>query len=534
MFRKAGYLALIFFGLLAFFNAIRHPFVHDDVVFILKNPHITELNHWTEAFKLPAASDGINTYYRPVLEIIYRLEYHFFGPHPFGFHLFNIIVHIINGLLLFCLLLKLDLPERIAWAVSLLFLIHPVQTEAVACIAGISNLWMALGVLLALNAYLRKWYAVSLLFFVIACLSKEQAVMFVPLVIVIDCYKSVIARRAKPDEAISLNFPSWFCWVLVAGVLLWLRHFVTGASLLKDIMASPGELYLRLAAIPRCLGMDLRLIFLPYDLHYYRSTDILQSNGISWILALLSIAGIFYIFKRWPQARPTMILGFGWFLAALLPVLNIAPLINEYSFILTAEHFLYLPIVGILIVVLFVADHFLKHFRELLLGLIVVSCLSLTWYQNTSWRSETALFERMLQYEPHFGRGHLLLAKAYYFNGRPDLAEGHFNKAFTIMSAYAKRASNVTAEKFYLGFEKEILFDWAQNEAAMGQWKWSLDKYRQATAIDGKDASLYNNMAFVYLHLGDKKDAYLNLERALQVDPSFVQARINLKKLGVP
>src|SRR5208283_2635269 len=103
--------------------------------------------------------------------------------------------------------------------------------------------------------------------------------------------------------------------------------------------------------------------------------------------------GIFYALYRWPQARPTLILGLGWFLAALLPVLNIVPLINEYSFILTPEHFLYLPIVGILIVVVWAADHFLKHFRKLLLGIVVGSCLLLTWHQNTFWRSEIALFE---------------------------------------------------------------------------------------------------------------------------------------------
>ena len=76
------------------------------------------------------------------------------------------------------------------------------------------------------------------------------------------------------------------------------------------------------------------------------------------------------LFNDWPQARPTLILGFGWFLASLFPVLNIVPLINEYSFILTPEHFLYLPIVGILIVVVTAADHFLKHFRKLLLGIV--------------------------------------------------------------------------------------------------------------------------------------------------------------------
>ena len=519
---KAGYLALVFFGLFAFFNAIQHPFVHDDVVFILKNPHITDLNHWVEVFKIPAASDGINTYYRPVLEIIYRLEYHFFGPHPAGFHWVNIMVHIANGLLFFGLLQKLNFAKHVAWIIALLFLIHPLQSEAVACIAGISNLWMALGILLALNAYLNKWYTVSLLCFVLAFLSKEQALMFVPLVIVID-----YSRGEK-------NFRRWFLAGLVACILLWLRQCVTGASLLKDIMVSPGELYLRLAAIPRVLGMDLRLIFCPYDLHYYRSTDILQSNSIAWIIFLISILGLFYAFNRWSQARGTLILGLGWFLAALFPVLNIAPLINEYSYILTAEHFLYLPIVGILIIAVCAADYFLKHFRKLLFGIVVTSCLLLTWHQNTFWSSEIALFERMLQFEPNFGRGHLLLAKAYYFKGRPERAEEHFEKALTIMSGYAKKASNSTAKRFYLGFVKEILFDWAQNDSAMGHWTQALDKYKRAAVVDGKDASLYNNMAFVYLHMGDKKDAYLSLEQALRIAPLFTQARRNLEQLGAP
>jgi tetratricopeptide (TPR) repeat protein len=359
-------------------------------------------------------------------------------------------------------------------------------------------------------------------FFVIAFLSKEQGILLVPLVMVID-----YSRGQK-------NFRSWFFWILAACVLLWLRQGVTGASLLKDMTVSPGELYLRLAAIPRDIGMYVRLIFFPYDLHYYRSTDILQSNSVSWILALISMAGILYAFNRWSQARGVLILGLGWFLAALLPVLNIAPLINEYSFIFTPEHFLYLPIVGILIVAVSAADHFLKHFRKLLLGVVIISCLLLTWYQNTFWKSEIALFERMLRFEPDFGRGHLLLAKAYYFNNRPQDADEHFEKAFTIMSAYAKKSTNLKAEKFYLGFVKEILFDWAQNDSAMGHWTMGLDKYKRAAAIDGKDASLYNNMAFVYLHLGDKKDAYLSLQQALRIDPSFAQARRNLDQLSAP
>ncbi len=91
----------------------------------------------------------------------------------------------------------------------------------------------------------------------------------------------------------------------------------------------------------------------------------------------------------------------------------------------------------------------------------------------------------------------------------PEKADAHFEKALMIMSAYAKKAANLTAKKFYLKFEKEILFDWAQNDWALGRWRQSLGKLKQGTVIDGKDATLYNNMAFAYLHLGDRKDAYL-------------------------
>ena len=123
----------------------------------------------------------------------------------------------------------------------------------------------------------------SLLFFVIAFLSKEQSVLFVPLLMVID-----YSRGKK-------NFRSWIFFSIAAWFLMWLRQLVTSESLFKHIMASPGEFYLRLAAIPRVLEMDLRLILCPYDLHYYRSTDILQSNSLSWGLALIGISVIFYV-----------------------------------------------------------------------------------------------------------------------------------------------------------------------------------------------------------------------------------------------
>ncbi len=517
---RAGGLALVFFGLLAFVNSIQHPFVHDDVVFILKDPHIRDLTHWYSAFQVPAARGGLNTYYRPLLEIIYRLEFWIWGPNPYGFHFVNHLVHIANGLLVFGLLMALRWPVHVAWITALVFLIHPVQTEAVSCISGISNLAMAFFVLLALHAYVREKLVLALLCFTTAFLGKEQAAMFVPLIIVIDCYRD----RKNPA--------AWVLFGLATLVLLALRQAVTGASLLKAIAVSPYEFYLRLAAIPQDLGMYLRLIVWPADLHYYRSTNILGPQTAHWAGALAFVLVLVLTVQRFKEARATLYFGLGWFLAALLPVLNIAPLINEYALILTPEHFLYLPIVGIVLLLVSAADRFLMHFKKLLLGLVIFVCLVLTWYQNGFWRSEIVLFERMLRYEPEFGRGHLLLAKAYYFRGHPREARFHFSKAYQIMSGYAAKSANAVSGQFYAKIRKEILFDWAENDFLQNQWAQSLTKLKMAASIDGQDPAIYNNMAFAYLHLGQKQNAYQSLKQALRLDPSFTQARDNLVQLS--
>ncbi|MCA9402030.1 MAG: hypothetical protein KC713_10400, partial [Candidatus Omnitrophica bacterium] len=150
-------LLLIVIGLMCFGNAIQHPFVHDDKVFILNNPYISDFNlkniflQTSETNKLyPLA----NTYYRPFLNIIYRWQYQLMGFNAHGYHLFNIILHILNALIVYLLMFRLSLGKK-GWSfvIALFFLVHPVQSEAVACVAGISNLMFAYFFLLALYFY---------------------------------------------------------------------------------------------------------------------------------------------------------------------------------------------------------------------------------------------------------------------------------------------------------------------------------------------------------------------------------------------
>ncbi|MFA5260188.1 MAG: hypothetical protein WC450_03045, partial [Candidatus Omnitrophota bacterium] len=159
---------LVLLGCLNFFQTLSFPFVHDDLVFIRNNPDISRLDNWREIFaRVPEPQGIVNFYHRPGLELLYRIQYMFFKFDAGAYHGFNVVLHILNGLLLFYVLMRilsgyeeslgrachradgqagplrfLFIPPSLwlAWSVAVIFVIHPVQTESVACVSGVSNL----------------------------------------------------------------------------------------------------------------------------------------------------------------------------------------------------------------------------------------------------------------------------------------------------------------------------------------------------------------------------------------------------------
>ncbi len=162
-----------------------------------------------------------------------------------------------------------------------------------------------------------------------------------------------------------------------------------------------------------------------------------------------------------------MIFGAGWFLLAQAPTLNIIPIVNEYSFLLAAEHFMYFPLIGILFFAaglgLYVYSEVEQEKRERInawSGLLFI-CVSfifmvITIKQNTYWRSDIALFERTVQFERKFGRGHLLLAQAYAANQEWEKALVEYSKAMAIMQDYLKKVKNEKVKPFYQDYIHQI------------------------------------------------------------------------------
>ncbi|HLF18283.1 MAG TPA: tetratricopeptide repeat protein [Candidatus Omnitrophota bacterium] len=526
-------------GLLAFGNAVNHPFVHDDIVFIEDNPHIKEIN-LVDIFLYTSSSAGktpvINTYWRPLLELFYRLEYKLVGLNPAGYHFINVLIHILNSFLIYQIMFLVSNKRKaFALALAVVFLIHPVQTEAVACVSGISNLLFTLLILGSLLLYVRSAgqkkpgsFWASLALFILALLTKEQAVILPFLILLYElCFL---------DKRRALFKPGIYCYFLILLFYLAFRNYYIG-SVLSHIGTNTSELWLRLLATPRVLLMYLRVLFLPYDLHYYRSTDILQPFLLPTILLAIFLVVVFLVVQRttWPK-KTLLIFSVGWVLLCWGPVSTILPLINEYSLILTSEHFLYLPMVGVFLFLFTSIEGWTQRNSQRSLWVFLLVCvisLAVTIRQNTFWRGEIPLFQRTLRYQSEFGRVHSLLAGAYFWERQYPQAIQEYKKAYAIMSGYLPKSQDKKSTKFYREFLKTICFNMAHSYEALHQYEEALHWLQQAIALDPGDTTLYNNLGIDLARLKKPLEAKEHFEKALAIDPGNVMAKTNLATIYI-
>jgi len=537
-------LVLTFFGIFAYANAINHPFVHDDVVFILKNPSLAKLDIGNFFIQQSAANSefsSINQYYRPLLELVNKLLYRIIHLNPHGFHFFNVLLHIANSFLVYSVIRIITGNRKsISLITAIFFLLHPVQSEAVACIAGISNLVFAFLCLTSFYFYMvsisadgrkRKFlvYLFSLLLFSLALLAKEQSVVLPVIIVAYElCFVASSEKIFKRFQYVAGFF------IILAGYFI-LRNIL--ASTPMHILAEKHELWLTLLAIPRSLLVYLSIMVFPRNLHYYRSQDILLPF-VAPILMFVAVALVLvFLIVRTPNPhKKWMIFGLSWFMISMLPTLNIIPLVNEYSLILTAEHFLYFPIIGFLLFVMG-CSHFwfkLKTERQkfliyfLICSLISLFYLSITIKQNEYWRGEIPLFERTLEFEKDFGRVHFLLAQAYANANRFEDAVTKDRKALAIMKGYEKNVGNAEIRKFYLMFIKQIHYHLGYCLGRLSDLTGSLDQYEKVLKMNPENEALQFFIGNIYAQKNDMPNAIAHFEKAVELNNNNLLAMNNL------
>ena len=218
--RTAGLVLVALLALLVHARALGGEFFFDDLRFVVNNPRVAEVGNPVRFFTDPSSQDPAHPadIYRPLRTLVFAAERSLFGLEPAAFHAVQVLLHAACAALVYLLLIRFGIGVPAAAAGGALFAVHPAQVEAVAWISSLADGMAAFFTLLSVHAWLRsrgpdRWYVLSLLAGLLACLSKEAAIVFPLFLVLVDLVRPDGGGPARVRAA----WTSYVAPLLVAG-----------------------------------------------------------------------------------------------------------------------------------------------------------------------------------------------------------------------------------------------------------------------------------------------------------------------------
>ncbi len=529
-------LLLILAGTLAYLNTLPNAFVFDDEPAILLNEQIRDLAGVRTILLGSGESGGSN---RPVTELTLALNYALGGGEPAGYHLFNMVIHIFAALALFGLVRRtLELPtfsdrfrKQASWigsAVALLWLLHPLNTQAVTytiqrgeSLAGLCYLFTLYSFVRYAGGGSKAWAALSVAVCLIGMGCKE-VMATAPLVVLLYDYclvgrswKDLLTKRWKLYVGL---FAAWvpMGWI-VYRTLSGDAESVGGAlddkllSRWTYLLTQPGvivEVYLRKALWPSPLILDYQWRpAIPQDTPSSEVARLFMANVLWQGLVLVGLLGA----SVWGVIKKTWwgFLGLSFFLV-LGPTSSLMPIAD-----LAVEHRMYLPLIAVIGVVVAGGYALLRYAvpdKPEAYGLTIVAACALslglmTFNRNMEYRSRVSIWGTVAERRPSNSRGWYNLASALQREGEDKLAMRAYGEVLAINHDHAGAHNGVG----------NIWLDQGQTDQAIVELE---------TAVELKpDSPVYHRELGRALLVDDQLDrAREHLEKAVALDPLFAKA----------
>lgn len=320
--------------LLLYLPALRHDFVMDDTPLVVANPYITSWKYFPQMLGQDVWNvwDRHN-YWRPLFSISLALDYSLWQLNPLGFHLTNMLLHAINGILLYLLGKKLQ-SAKSGMLASLLFAFHPIQAHAVSVISVRADLLAALFTLLAITAFLSRRRILFACTLMLALLSKETSIVLPFLLL----FAGFLIERERPDSRHFLAFA-------VLGLYVLLRLSLGFSfSLPESIFSYHAASSVRPLLAFKVLALYFLALFNLFEIpHPFWSVEIPASLGDPYVMGGIGIF-VLLLGAIWRGWKKNALVAFGliWFFIFFLPISNLKEL-NQPM----AEHWLYIPMIGL-------------------------------------------------------------------------------------------------------------------------------------------------------------------------------------------
>lgn len=562
-----AYFLILTSGLVAYIHTVGYTFSPMDDYWLIQKrvDFLSDISNLPQLFREQMTEVGYSAnYYRPVLNLSFMLEAVIAGKAPWMYHLGNIMIHLINGLLVFVLLKKFKTGKKTALFLSVLFMVHPVNAQAVAWIPGRSDTLMALFLLLSFIFFIRFFRAKKLLyiipgsFFMLAALLTKETAIIAPVILLVWYFS---ANRGY----IRLIYDIVAMAGMILSIAVW---YILRIRVMEGSLTGNGSGILSNALN---YGVEGFLAFTGkafYPLNTPLTPFINTASVISGIVFVMVI--LIALFYMGCKKRSNAIFGAAWFLLMLLPPLLVKGGANE--------HWIYPALPGFMI---FLASVDYSRIRIHRTGAAVLTIAVLVLFvvrshaRSAVYKDYDSFLDEAIDENPGFAmyydmRGTLMKSRGHYDKALRDYSEaieinpgkvtfrlrratlyaslGEKKKAWEDLSAIISRDSmNTTAYYLRAGLlgetrqYREAIQDLdhyirivlrelgsVENPSALG----NLDK-RQ---IPDNLPAAFNNRGIYHYYLGNFRKAEKNAKCALslgyEVSPSFMDSlRIRLQEI---
>ncbi len=553
--------AIIFaISFLLYANTLGHKYTQDDAIVITENMYTqdgiqgipgilskdTFFGFFKEEGKDKLVSGGR---YRPFTLMMFAIENQIFGNKPLVGHLINILLYGALGVFIYKLIVLLlcgntrspkdKISILIAFLISLIYITHPLHTEAVANIKGRDEIMTMLGSVVALWAAFQYHYTASkkyliycLISFFVALMSKENAITFLAIVPL-----SFLMFSKKKNITLGQSIKLIWPFAVSAIVFLAIRFSVLGfdfGGTPNELMNNPflkieGNQYVdftaseKMATITYTLGKYLSLLVLPHPLchdYYPRAIEIMQFGDWKVLLTLFLYAALVFL-AFWTYKRNKLIsFGIFFYLITLSIVSNIVfPIGTNMS-----ERFMFMPSLGFAIMIVGLLHHFISD-KKILIAVVALMSIAFsikTVTRNPVWKDDFTLFTTDVKTNPRS-------AKLLNAAGGALSTEAANLKEGTQKSEYLNQAIEYLkqAVEIHPAYRNAYLL-LANSHFYQKKYEPSISYYEQALKYDPNFGDASKNLAIVLREGGRHKGQVENnlpkatewLKKSYAIDPN--------------
>ncbi len=409
----------------------------DDPAQVFENQDIKNLN-FKKIIKI--FSSTYVGMYQPISTLTYAMEHKYYADDPSIYHTTNIYLHLLNIILVFWFVLLLAKGDKVAAGIaSALFALHPINVETVAWISTRSNLLFALFSLLTLISYLKYikndkrnlFYILSFLCFILAILSKSQAIVLPPLIVLFDFFY----KRKHFKKQVIEKIP-FFIIAILFGLITFYTRKPSGDSIGWDI----NGIIDKMLYICYAITWYLFKLIAPFNLcavHYYHDKVNNYLPAIFYVTPFILSLLTFFILKIRKKQREL-------FYAILFFIISISvtlPFFILGSFFI-ADRYAYVPYIGLFWFIGFKLSEFYKNSNSykffnikylwvfILLLSIILSYLS--YKRNLVWKNSKTLYKDVVYKKPYSYLGWYSLANSYQDENETEKSILLYHKALKL------------------------------------------------------------------------------------------------------